>query len=106
MQVVDTTKPAKWGAPAFYNATGGGIGLSIGGGSFDITTLVTSDLGAGELVSGKGILGSSKATAVAGSTGNVNITASKNASFITNAKPENGLFAGADLGGIEIDFKL
>lgn len=55
----------KWGALAFYNATGWGIGLSIGGGSFDIITLVTSNLGAGELVSGKVILGSSKATAVA-----------------------------------------
>ncbi len=86
MQVVDTPKPAKWGAPALYNATGGGIGLSIGGGSFDIITLVTSDLGAGELVSGKVILGSSKATAVAGSTGNVNIAESKNASFITLCK--------------------
>ena len=86
MQVVDTPKPAKWGAPAFYNATGGDIGLSIGGGSFDIITLVTSDLGAGELVSGKVILGSNKATAVAGSTGNVNIAESKNASFITLCK--------------------
>ena len=94
------------GAPAFYNATGWGIGLSIGGGSFDIITLVTSDLGTGELVSGKVILGSSKATAVAGSTGNVNIVESKNTSLITYAKPEDGLFAGADLGGIEIDFKL
>lgn len=97
MQVVDTPKPAKWKPTAFYNATGGGIGLSIGGGSFDIITLVTSDLGAGELVSGIVILGSSKATAVAGSTGNLNITASKNASFITYAKPEDDLFAGADL---------
>jgi len=41
------SETGKWGAPAFYNARGGGIGLSRGGGSFDIITLVTSDLTVG-----------------------------------------------------------
>jgi SH3 domain-containing YSC84-like protein 1 len=94
----------KWGAPAFYNATGGSLGLSVGGGSFDVIALVMDEKGVGGLVSESVTFGSAQASAVAGQTGATAGSHTKGISFFTYTESKDGLFAGADLGGLNLDF--
>ena len=94
----------KWGAPAFYNATGGSVGLSVGGGSFDVLALVMDEKGVGGLVSESVTFGSAQAAAVAGQTGGSAGSHTKGISFFTYTESKDGLFVGADLGGLTIGF--
>ena len=94
----------KWGAPAFYNATGGAVGLSAGGGSFDVIALVMDEKGVGGLVSESVTFGAAQAAAVAGQTGGTSGSHTKGISFFTYTESKDGLFAGADLGGLTLSF--
>jgi len=97
-------KTGRWGAPAFFNAGGGSIGLSIGGSSFDVITLVMDERGVGGLISESVTFGSAQASAVAGNLGGMAGSHTKGFSFITYTLSEDGLFAGADLGGLKLSF--
>ncbi len=59
----------EWGAPAFYNAKGPSVGISLGGSSSDVVILAMNSDAENALTSGAVTLGGGSATAVAGSTG-------------------------------------
>jgi lipid-binding SYLF domain-containing protein len=69
LAICRSRETGKWGAPAFYNATGGSLGLSIGGGSFNVIALVMDEKGVGGLVSESVTFGAAQAAAIAGQTG-------------------------------------
>jgi lipid-binding SYLF domain-containing protein len=104
LAICRSRETGKWGAPAFYNATGGSLGLSAGGGSFDVIALVMDEKGVGGLVSESVTFGSAQAAAVAGQTGASVGSHTKGISFFTYTESKDGLFAGADLGGLTLDF--
>ncbi len=96
----------KWGAPAFYNAKGPSVGISLGGSSSDVVILAMNELAVDALTSGAVTLGGGSATAVAGSEGTEAAAggASKKAPFYTYARPTGGVFAGLDVGSLSIQF--
>ena len=94
----------EWGAPAFYNVSGITIGLQLGGGSADVIVLVMDQNGVNGILSGGIVLGSAQAAAIAGKTGSISSAGTMKTSYITYAKPIEGLFAGADFGGVSIKF--
>ncbi len=104
LAICRSRETGKWGAPAFYNARGGSLGLSAGGGSFDVVALVMDEKGVGGLVSESVTFGSAQASAVAGQTGATAGSHTKGISFFTYTESKDGLFAGADLGGLKLDF--
>jgi lipid-binding SYLF domain-containing protein len=104
LAICRSRETGKWGAPAFYNATGGSLGLSAGGGSFDVIALVMDEKGVGGLVSESVTFGTAQAAAVAGQTGATTGSLTKGISFFTYTESKDGLFAGADLGGLRLDF--
>ncbi len=104
LAICRSRETGEWGAPAFYNATGGSLGLSVGGGSFNVIALVMDEKGVGGLVSESVTFGEAQAAAVAGQTGASAGSHTKGFSFITYTESKDGLFAGADLGGLTIGF--
>ena len=96
----------QWGAPAFYNAKGPSVGISLGGSSSDVVILAMNSDAENALSSGAVTLGGGSATAVAGSTGSEVATggASTKAPFYTYAKSTGGVFAGVDVGSLSIQF--
>lgn len=96
----------EWGAPAFYNAKGPSVGLSLGGESSDVVILAMNEMAEDALSSGAVTLGGGSATAVAGSTGSQAATggASTKAPFYTYARATGGIFAGLDVGALSIQF--
>lgn len=104
LAICRSRETGKWGAPAFYNATGGSLGLSAGGGSFDVVALVMDEKGVGGLVSESVTFGEAQAAAVAGQTGATAGSHTQGISFFTYTESKDGLFAGADLGGLRLDF--
>jgi lipid-binding SYLF domain-containing protein len=104
LAICRSRETGKWGAPAFYNATGGSLGLSAGGGSFDVVALVMDEKGVGGLVSESVTFGEAQAAAVAGQTGATTGSHTQGISFFTYTESKDGLFAGADLGGLRLDF--
>lgn len=104
LAICRSRETGKWGAPAFYNATGGSLGLSAGGGSFNVIALVMDEKGVGGLVSESVTFGEAQAAAVAGQTGATTGSHTKGISFFTYTESKDGLFAGADLGGLKLDF--
>lgn len=104
LAICRSRETGKWGAPAFYNATGGSIGLSAGGGSFNVIALVMDEKGVGGLVSESVTFGEAQAAAIAGQTGGTAGSHTKGFSFITYTESKDGLFAGADLGGLTLSF--
>jgi lipid-binding SYLF domain-containing protein len=104
LAICRSRETGKWGAPAFYNATGGALGLSAGGGSFDVIALVMDEKGVGGLVSESVTFGAAQAAAVAGQTGATAGSHTKGISFFTYTESKDGLFAGADLGGLTLSF--
>lgn len=104
LAICRSRETGKWGAPAFYNATGGSLGLSVGGGSFNVIALVMDEKGVGGLVSESVTFGAAQASAVAGQTGATAGSHTKGISFFTYTESKDGLFAGADLGGLKLGF--
>ncbi len=104
LAICRSRETGKWGAPTFYNATGGSVGFSVGGGSFNVIALVMDEKGVGGLVSESVTFGEAQAAAVAGQTGASAGSHTKGFSFITYTESKDGLFAGADLGGLRVDF--
>ncbi len=96
----------EWGAPAFYNAKGPSVGISLGGSSSDVVILAMNEMAENALTSGAVTLGGGSATAVAGSTGAQTGTggASTKAPFYTYARATGGVFAGLDVGSLSIQF--
>jgi lipid-binding SYLF domain-containing protein len=95
-----------WGAPAFYNAKGPSVGISLGGESSDVVILAMNEMAEDALTSGAVTLGGGSATAVAGSTGAQAASggASTKAPFYTYARATGGVFAGLDVGSLSIQF--
>jgi SH3 domain-containing YSC84-like protein 1 len=104
LAICRSRETGKWGAPAFYNATGGSLGLSVGGGSFNVIALVMDEKGLGGLTSESVTFGAAQAAAIAGQTGATTGSHTRGFSFITYTESKDGLFAGADLGGLTLDF--
>jgi len=96
----------EWGAPAFYNAKGPSVGISLGGGSSDVVILAMNSNAVDALAAGAVTLGGGSATAVAGRTGAQAASggASTKAPFYTYARATGGLFAGLDIGALSIQF--
>jgi lipid-binding SYLF domain-containing protein len=96
----------EWGAPAFYNARGPSVGISLGGSSSDVVILAMNEMAEDALTSGAVTLGGGSATAVAGSTGAQTAAggASTKAPFYTYARATGGVFAGLDVGSLSIQF--
>ncbi len=96
----------EWGAPAFYNAKGPSVGISLGGGSSDVVILAMNSNAVDTLAAGAVTLGGGSATAVAGSTGAQAASggASTKAPFYTYARATGGLFAGLDIGALSLQF--
>jgi SH3 domain-containing YSC84-like protein 1 len=96
----------EWGAPAFYNAKGPSVGISLGGSSSDVVILAMNEMAEDALTSGAVTLGGGSATAVAGSTGAQTASggASTKAPFYTYARATGGVFAGLDVGSLSIQF--
>ncbi|MGB7293485.1 MAG: lipid-binding SYLF domain-containing protein [Thermodesulfobacteriota bacterium] len=96
----------EWGAPAFYNAKGPSVGISLGGQSSDVVILAMNEMAEDALTSGAVTLGGGSATAVAGSTGAQTAAggASTKAPFYTYARATGGVFAGLDVGSLSIQF--
>jgi lipid-binding SYLF domain-containing protein len=96
----------EWGAPAFYNAKGPSVGISLGGQSSDVVILAMNGLAEDALTSGAVSLGGGSATAVAGSTGvqTGKGGASTKAPFYTYARSTGGVFAGLDVGSLSIQY--
>ena len=96
----------EWGAPAFYNAKGPSVGISLGGSSSDVVILAMNEMAEDALTSGAVTLGGGSATAVAGSTGTEAAVggASKKAPFYTYARATGGVFAGLDVGSLSVQF--
>jgi len=96
----------EWGAPAFYNAKGPSVGISLGGSSSDVVILAMNSDAENALTSGAVTLGGGSATAVAGSTGTQTAAggASTKAPFYTYARATGGVFAGLDVGSLSIQF--
>ena len=96
----------EWGAPAFYNAKGPSVGISLGGGSSDVVILAMNSNAVDALAAGAVTLGGGSATAVAGSTGAQAASggASTKAPFYTYARATGGIFAGLDIGALSLQF--
>jgi SH3 domain-containing YSC84-like protein 1 len=96
----------EWGAPAFYNAKGPSVGISLGGSQSDVVILAMNSNAEDALTSGAVTLGGGSATAVAGSTGAQAASggASTKAPFYTYARATGGVFAGLDVGSLSIQF--
>jgi lipid-binding SYLF domain-containing protein len=96
----------EWGAPAFYNAKGPSVGISLGGQSSDVVILAMNGLAEDALTSGAVSLGGGSATAVAGSTGvqTGKGGASTKAPFYTYARSTGGVFAGLDVGSLSVQY--
>jgi len=97
---------SEWGAPAFYNAKGPSVGISLGGGSSDVVILAMNSNAVDALAAGAVTLGGAGATAVAGKTGAQAVAggASTKAPYFTYARATGGLFAGLDIGALSIQF--
>ncbi|MBI4228553.1 MAG: lipid-binding SYLF domain-containing protein, partial [Deltaproteobacteria bacterium] len=96
----------EWGAPAFYNAKGPSIGISLGGEASDVVILAMNEMAEDALTSGAVTVGGGSATAVAGRTGAQVAAggASTKAPFYTYARAKGGVFAGVDVGSLSVQF--
>lgn len=90
-----------WSAPAMYDVRAVSVGLQVGGSSTDYVLLVMTDRGVNALLKGKTKLGSS-ATVAAGPTG-ASAVSGANGSDMLSYRRTTGLFAGASLGGADLD---
>ncbi|SRR5579885_630634 len=97
-------KTGKWGAPAFYNLTGGSIGLNFGGASGDVIILVMDKDGENAILSGATTLGSGRVVSAKGVTGYNADVRNMRASIITYAHPKGGLYVGIELDGTSLSF--
>ncbi len=97
-------KTGKWGAPAFYNLTGGSIGLNFGGASGDVIMLVMDQDGENAILSGATTLGSGRVISAKGVTGYNADVRNMKASIITYAHPNGGLYVGIELDGTSLSF--
>ncbi|HEY7535699.1 MAG TPA: lipid-binding SYLF domain-containing protein [Thermodesulfobacteriota bacterium] len=97
-------KTKKWGAPAFFTVSGASFGVQAGYKTADVVLLVMDPKGVDALLSGAMTIGSGNVSASSGSLGNGTDIASMRASIITYARPDKGLFAGADLQGTSIAY--
>jgi lipid-binding SYLF domain-containing protein len=91
-------KTRMWGAPAFFTVTGTSFGVQAGYKTADVIMLVMDPKGVDALLSGAMTIGSGGVTASSGSVGHSADVATMKSSIITYARPDKGLFAGADLG--------
>ena len=92
------------GFPVEFTVTGANFGVQVGYKTADIIMLVMDPNGVDALLSGAMTIGSGNVSATSGSVGHEADVATMRSSIITYARPDKGLFAGADLQGSSIAY--
>ncbi len=92
------------GFPVVFTVTGASFGVQAGYKTADIIMLVMDPKGVDALLSGAISIGSGNVNAASGSVYHEAGVATMRSSIITYARPDKGLFAGADLQGSSIAY--